>query len=200
MKPLSVFALVGATAAVTFLVAWVELRPATTPPAPSTTLIENSWNEVTTPRPVYVALAPEPPESDRIVFRDAANEVSLAEHEALGEKLKETVRALAVAESALRKKDERIASLEMDLRISEKVREDLRNLPPGDCSTTVVAAPPSPRIDIPASEIRGGEQAEATTGRPWQYPQPINPTDWIQQTLTPPPTGAEGAWDRIRGR
>jgi hypothetical protein len=116
--------------------------------------------------------------------------------EAANVKLKEVERQLDIAEAALRKKDELMASLQMDLRIAESVRADL-----SDLTAAGELTPDSLPDTIPASEIRGSVAAEATaTARQaWQYPQPINPTDWIQQTLTPPPTGGAGAWDRIRG-
>lgn len=55
----------------------------------------------------------------------------------------------------------------------------------------------SARPSVVIYEEVAEEEQPASSSLPWQYPQPIDPTDWIQRTLTPPP---RDPWKQIHGK
>lgn len=62
---------------------------------------------------------------------------------------------------------------------------------------SITVPPPIVYEVVEADDIIDRLENDVDRSSGWQYPQPIDPTDWIQRTLTSPP---RDPWKQIRGK
>lgn len=203
MKGFAVFILIAVTAAVSSLATVATVKP--NHPDPECERISRAFDDHRSRVGAIIADY----QAREVNFSTRLTEVRDQAADLQGQ-LDWTRMALRDAESKIAMAKIEAETKEKNITWSAQLAALLRNTevaPPPTISGTTIA--PDFTISgrtISLEELGLGTEFELDDGGnltaegAWQYPQPIDPTQWIQQTLTPPPGGANGAWDLLRGK